>query len=273
MVRGIVTLLTLTGLALGQAMVQHAAAAAGGAAAAAGSKKVADGLEKILGSASGAAATAAGQEKPKQITTTTPPVPPAGKRAKHSPFEPQVNRAGGSALAPVVGANAGRQSIPSPAEVEASSGGGLAGNAWMPRRGPHVTSAPVPAFTPFVTNDAPAAASRGARRPVEALMSAPPPVLRQQTAPAMAAMPMLVATPVVAPPPPPAVATVEKLASIQPGASYETILASLGMPASKIEMMEDGKVLENLRIESNGSKIGTIRLVNGVVTSVEPVAQ
>ena len=91
---------------------------------------------------------------------------------------------------------------------------------------------------------------------------------------AFAVMPMsLIATPVLPSPPPPVFATAEKLAGILPGASYEAIVASLGLPASKIEMMEDGKVLESLRIESRGSKIGTIRMVNGVVTSVEPVAQ
>ena len=83
----------------------------------------------------------------------------------------------------------------------------------------------------------------------------------------------MIATAVIPPPPPPVRATAEKLAGIQLGTNYETILAQLGTPASKIEMMDDGKVFESLRIEANGSKLGTIRLVNGVVTSVEPVAQ
>ena len=269
MVRGIVTLLTLTGLAMGQAMVQHAAAAAGGAAMAAGSKKVADGLEKVLGSAASASATAADPEKPKQIAIVPLPIPPAGKRAKHSPFEPQVNRAGGNESAPVVGPNAGRIGLPSPSEVESRSAGeAMPSNSWTPRRASHQSQGSVPAFTPFVMNDAPVV-GRGARRTAAAMMALP-----TVGDPGLSVVPMaLLATPVLPPPPPPVFATAEKLVGILPGASYESIVASLGLPASKIEMMEDGQVLESLRIESRGSKIGTIRMVNGVVTSVEPVVQ
>ena len=249
-------------------MVQHAAAAAGGAAAAAGSKKVADSLEKILGGAAISAATAA------QTTPAVPAVsaPTAGKRGKRSPFEPQVTRAGGSEMAPVVTFTTSRQgAISLPAEVEATtSGESVPGNPWVSRRS-HPQHTPVPAFTPFVTNDAPAA-SRGLRRSAgnaplisETAIASPGSL---ETIPAA-----LVSTPVVLPPRPRVVATLEKLSAIQQGASYETILAELGTPASKIEMIEDGKVLESLRIEANGSKIGTILMVNGVVTSVEPVAR
>ena len=263
---------------MGQAMVQHAAAAAGGAAAAAGSKKVADGLEKILGGAANTTATAAGTAQPKtQAATPVAPVAAqTGKRAKRSPFEPQVSRNGGSDLTPTV-AGPVRPSIPSPAEVEsgtALSGESGSNSSWVPRRS-HPQQGPVPAFTPFVTNDAPApaAASRGMRRTIGP-MAAPP----AQMAEAVIAVEATVAIPVVArpivpPPPPPPTATLAKLTAIQKGATYEQILASLGKPASKIEMIEDGKVLENLRIESRGNKLGTIRMVDGVVTAVEPVEQ
>ncbi len=262
MLRGCVILLAATGLVMGQAMVQHAAAAAGGAAAAASSKKIADGLEKILGGAANTAAVAA-------APTPLPPVPKpaassvAGKRGKPSPFEPQVNRAGGTEMAPSV--PRGAAGIPSPTEVEAIvSGESVPNNAWTPRKQTH--QAAVPAFTPFVSNDAPAA-SRGSRRGGDGngdTMMLPPTV----------SMPVaMIATAIIPPLPPPVRATLEKLAGIQLGANYETILSQLGTPAARIEMMDDGKVFESLRIEANGSKLGTIQLVNGVVTSVEPVVR
>ena len=267
MFRQFAFLLMVTGLAMGQAMVQHAAAAAGGAAAAAGSRKVADGLEKVLGSAAGSTAAAAGTPKVVEVI----PSPPSGKRTKHSPFEPQVTRAGGSESAPVVGA--AHAGIPSPSEVEAigSSGEAVPNNPWVSRGKGH-TQAPVPAFAPFASNDAsPAVANRGARRNgpgAEALVMPP------LTATSVMAPPApLVVVPLLPPPPPRVVATAEKFAAIQTGATYEEIVASLGKPAAKIEMLEDGKVLESLRIEGAGMKLGTIRLVNGVVASIEPVAR
>lgn len=253
---------------MGQAMVQHAAAAAGGAAAAASSKKIADGLEKILGGAANTAAVAAAPAPtPKPVA---PPVVPtasnvAGKRGKPSPFDPQVNRAGGTEMAPSM--PRGTAGIPSPTEVETTvSGESLPNNPWSSLKQTHQGS--VPAFTPFVSNDAPPV-SRGARRggngngPQVADTMMPPPTVSMPA--------VLIATAIIPPPPLPVRATLEKLAGIQLGANYETILSQLGTPAAKIEMMDDGKVFESLRIEANGSKLGTIHLVNGVVTSVEPV--
>ena len=265
MVRGFAILLTVTGLAMGQAMVQHAAAAAGGAAAAAGSKKVADGLEGILGSAAGATANAAAPKQPI-------PAPPTAKRAKKSPFDPQVNRAGGGDLAPVAGT--AHASIPSPADVETMrlSGEAAPNNPWM-SRGRTRSTAPPSSLTPFLTDDAPApVASRGARRgnaQIAETMIAPP-------SPSAVTLPaeMMTATAVMPPPPPPVLATAEKFAAIQPGASYREILATLGTPAAKIEMVDDdGKMVESLRIEARGNKLGTILLVNGIVTLVEPVVR
>ena len=273
MFRGFATLLTITGLAMGQAMVQHAAAAAGGAAAAAGSKKIADSLEKVLGGAASAAATAAGPTTPpaakKQALVAAAPQPPTGKRSKHSPFEPQVSRSGGSEMTPVVGAPLHLQ-IPPPDEVEAYTPSGETGNApWISRR-QTPSQGSVPAFTPFMTTDSPTplAMSRGTRRQV-------PQVLTERAIVAPAATSVVAVASVVALPvlPPPPTATPEKLAAIREGATYDQIVASVGRPASKIEMMEDGKVFESLRIESRGSKIGTILLIDGVVTSVVPVSQ
>lgn len=253
MLRGCVILVTATGLVMGQAMVQHAvSAAAGGAAAAAGSKKVADSLEKILGGAANTAGTAAAA--PAAQAKTPAPTPTTGRRGKPSPFEPQVNRAGGTELTPSV----------QPGTVETTiSGEALPNNPWSSRR--PASQGAVPAFSPFVSNDAPVV-GRGARRNAAQ-------VSETMAAPAVPVQAPVIAAVVIPPPPPPVRATPEKFASIQLGASYETILSQLGTPASKIEMMDDGKVLESLRIEANGSKLGTILLVNGVVTSIEPVVR
>jgi len=258
---------------MGQAMVQHAAAAAGGAAAAAGSKKVADGLERILGGAAGAAATAAAPVAPVVVQ-----IPPTGKRGKPSPYEPQVNRAGGTEMAPVMTPGT-RVPIPSPAEVEenapavAVSGEAIPGNSWVSRRPQSQSSmqspvhqGPVPAFTPFVTIDGPVgpAVSRGSHR--NAASGTPSQVATVQMSIPVA---QVVPIPVLPPPPPPTLATPEKLAMIHEGTTIETVLSELGTPASKVAMYDDGKLLETLRIEVRGSRIGTIYVVNGVVTSVE----
>ena len=99
MLRTLGILLTLTALAMGQAMVQHAAAAAGGAAAAAGSKTVASGLEKMLGQAATTTSAAAAAPAPARAAAPNPVVV---KHGKPSPFAAKVNRDGGSELAPVL---------------------------------------------------------------------------------------------------------------------------------------------------------------------------
>jgi hypothetical protein len=266
MLRGFVILSIITGVAMGQAMVQHAAAAAGGAAAAAGSKKVADGLEKLLGSAAAGAATAAAT--PAVAPVVPVPAPATGKRGKPSPYEAQVNRAGGTEMAPVYTPGA-HTSIPSPEDVEPTptvSGEAVPGNSWVSRR-PQSQQALVPAFVPFVTIEAPVA-SRGLRRnngtpPMPELAA-----IIQMSVPALPILPI----PVLPPPPPPILATPEMLAGIHEGATIESVVEILGTPASKIAMYDDGKLIETLRIEAKGSRIGTIRLINGLVIAVEPAS-
>ena len=264
MLRGFVILSVITGVAMGQAMVQHAAAAAGGAAAAAGSKKVADGLEKLLGSAAAGAATAAATP----AVVPPAPVPTTGKRGKPSPYEAQVNRSGGTEMAPVYTPGA-HSSIPSPEDVEPTptvSGEAVPGNSWVSRR-PQSQQAPVPAFVPFVTIEAPVA-SRGSRRNSTTPTLPEVAAVIQMSVPAIPILPI----PVLPPPPPPILATPELLAGIREGATIESVVEVLGAPASKIAMYDDGKLIETLRIEAKGSRIGTIRLVNGLVIAVEPAS-
>jgi hypothetical protein len=265
MLRGFLISLIAAGLTMGQALVQNAAAAAGGAAAAAGAQKIGVGLDKILSGAAGAAAKAA---------AAPAPAPPQ-KHGKPSPYQPTVNRAGGTEVAPVItGASSG---VATPGEVEAlSSGESVPNNPWVSRGHvqQHEIATPaqsVPAFTPFSSGDGGPVVNRGSRRTVEPLGQQPP---VYATAGVMAVAPppvAIVALPVI-PPTPAVLATPEKLAAVHEGESINDVVASLGTPASKIEMYDEGNLTESLRIESHGNKIGTILVVNGLVTSIEKVA-
>jgi hypothetical protein len=251
---------------MGQAMVQNAAASAGGAAAAAGAQKMAVGLDKILsGVAGSAAAAAATPAKP-----LTPPPPPAttGKRGKPSPYQPTVNRAGGTEMTPAVATGGGgAHNVPAPGEVEAvTSGESVPGNSWVSRghvqqQQPTLPPQSTPGFTPYVSTEGGPVVNRGSRHALAA-----PQLAGGITMPSPIA---IISTPVVPPPPPQVLATPEKLAGIQEGATMASVLAELGTPASKIAMFDDGKLSESLRIEFKGNRIGTILLVDGVVTSVE----
>lgn len=269
MLRGFLISLTITGLTMGQALVQNAAAAAGGAAAAAGAQKIGVGLDKILSGTAGAAAKAAAPAPP-------PPAPPQ-KHGKPSPYQPTVNRAGGTELAPVI--NGAASGAATPGEVEpVASGESVPNNPWVSRghvqQQPQIAPAPqsVPAFTPFTSSEGGPVVNRGSRRSVEPIGQQPPEYV---TAGVMAVAPAPVAIvthPVIPPPIPAVLATPEKLAAVHEGESINDVVASLGTPASKIAMYDEGNLTESLRIESHGNKIGTIVVVNGLVTSIEKVA-
>lgn len=71
----------------------------------------------------------------------------------------------------------------------------------------------------------------------------------------------------VAPPavrPRPVQATPETFAQVAAGSSRADVIKSLGNPASKISMVEDGKLIESYRYRD----LGTVRLANGSVTTV-----
>ena len=72
------------------------------------------------------------------------------------------------------------------------------------------------------------------------------------------------------PPPRPLVrATPETLAQIAVGNKRSDVVTRLGTPASKISMVEDGKLTEIYRYAAGGRTLGTVRLANGEVTQVE----
>lgn len=77
-------------------------------------------------------------------------------------------------------------------------------------------------------------------------------------------------TPVVIEPPAPKQPTLQEVSGIQVGASEKDVLATLGVPASHVSVPDDdGHLRESLQYWANGSQLGTIRLDNGVVSTVE----
>jgi hypothetical protein len=229
---------TLVGFGWGQAMVQHAAAAAGGAAAAAGTGKIAEGLGNVLGQAAGAANTAAAAPAPT-------------KKARPSPFDPKsTHMARSSELSPVAVPNGTPLSAPSTGEYEATA------------PSPRVTS--TTKATPFQS-----VPSIEGGPVVHRTHTGDTPQLAVST-PAEMPTAFAVAVPVVIKPPVPLkVATTEALAAITPGMSYESLVQKLGPPAMRMSSFEDGHLAETLRIEAKGSRLGSVYVVDGLVTSVD----
>lgn len=65
--------------------------------------------------------------------------------------------------------------------------------------------------------------------------------------------------------------TVEDLAGIKVGAPEGDMIAALGLPASRVTIPDDdGHLRETCQYWANGKLLGTIRLDNGQVSSVEP---
>ena len=82
---------------------------------------------------------------------------------------------------------------------------------------------------------------------------------------AIAPFTMAEEVPVLAPPPE---MSPEKLKTVSSGMSRADLLR-LGAPASKITMDEDGRAVEIYSYREKDRKIGTVRLSNGSVASVE----
>ena len=64
--------------------------------------------------------------------------------------------------------------------------------------------------------------------------------------------------------------TAEELASIKVGATEKDLLAALGAPASRVTIPEEGHLLEICQYWAKGKPLGTVRLDNGQVVTVEP---
>jgi hypothetical protein len=68
--------------------------------------------------------------------------------------------------------------------------------------------------------------------------------------------------------PPPPTMTREKLEQVQSGMDRAEVL-KLGLPSSKIVMNDGGHLVETYSYFASGSKMGTVRLTDGAVTSVQ----
>jgi hypothetical protein len=68
--------------------------------------------------------------------------------------------------------------------------------------------------------------------------------------------------------PPPAVMSPENFRSVSTGMTREDVL-SLGAPDSKITMFEDGHLVELYSYHQNSQKFGGLRLIDGVVSSIQ----
>ncbi len=67
--------------------------------------------------------------------------------------------------------------------------------------------------------------------------------------------------------------TSEELVSVKVGATERDVLATLGQPASRITIPDDGHLLEICQYWAKGKQLGTIRLDNGQVVTVEPTTE
>jgi hypothetical protein len=82
--------------------------------------------------------------------------------------------------------------------------------------------------------------------------------------------------PAVAPVPPPIPvhhASRAEVSAIQPGASRSDVMAKLGPPASLVTIPDEGHLVETFKYVSGNSWVGTVRLDNGSVVSVDSPQQ
>lgn len=93
------------------------------------------------------------------------------------------------------------------------------------------------------------------------------PAVAQATLPQEVAETLTLANVAPALPPPPEMSS-EDLKTVSAGMSRADVL-KFGAPASKITMYEDGHVLEIYSYRQKGQKLGTVRLNDGAVASVD----
>jgi hypothetical protein len=128
---------------------------------------------------------------------------------------------------------------------------------------PAETAASVPQVAPIGGGDAPIGGGGGGgsshrsahrrERIPEAEIQAPAPI-----------MPLAAAAPVVKEP------SVEEVASIKVGATASELRSALGAPESKVSIPgDDGHLLEICQYWAKGEPVGTVRLDNGRVVSVQ----
>lgn len=71
------------------------------------------------------------------------------------------------------------------------------------------------------------------------------------------------------PAPPQAAASAEELARITPGATRQDLVNRIGAPSYRVRISGDGHVQEIYHYSANGASIGSVRVVDGTVSSVK----
>lgn len=223
--------------AWGQSITEFGAAAATGAVGGAAGKNVSDGLTAIFGKV---------DDKTKADAKSDP--------AKQKTAKPEGAKPESSSVA----ATAPAATNPGPASRPAVK------LAIKPASGP--ASGKARATTASVTSPS--------RRGVLDSVPDPPPPAGQRAAvkspPPLATLPEpeLKLAPILPPPPPPREVTTEDLKSLTLGTVREDVL-KMGLPASRITMIDDGHLLEIYNYAAKNATLGVVRLSDGAVSRVE----
>jgi hypothetical protein len=115
------------------------------------------------------------------------------------------------------------------------------------------------------------AASGGSGGATRDSVPAPPPLHRassRRAAPVPEPVPVTVPAPIAPPEPPAPVVTAVELRTVAVGANRQDVL-KLGVPSARITMYDDGHLVEIYRYVSGEDNVGTVRLSDGAVASVQ----
>lgn len=137
---------------------------------------------------------------------------------------------------------------------------------------------PSPAATPspalgIVSPDQPVSPHASVGEPRRRPASAPVSEYRQTTTVNPPVVAPIAAVPIVVPEPPRKEPTREQLASVKIGATASEVLKALGPPESRVTIPDDGHLLEICQYWAKGKQLGTVRLDNGQVITVETRTQ
>jgi hypothetical protein len=226
----------LAGAAGAQTLTEYGAAAATGAVGSAAGKKVSDGITNVFGKVDQQTKAAAKKDQAKPSTSDaskTPSVPSV-------PGPPPSPASG-----PVAASTHAAKSAPAAKASEAKAAAKAEPSARVTR-----TRRPEP---PISVPDPP---------------PLPTPRAVMVSKPAPAPKPVVEIAPALPPPPPPREATAEDLKAIAPGTGREDVL-KLGTPASKISMVDDGRLLEIYTYSARSMTFGVVRLSDGAVSRVD----
>ena len=230
-----------------QTITEFGAAAATGTAGGAAGKKVSDGITTIFGKVDEKTKAAAKADPPKQETAKPEAASSGPSAAATAPASPDPGPATKTAGGPAPRAAVKSSTKPAAARVS------------KPEKELETANPPSNARTSgrVVPNSVPDPPPPAVPR---AAVSKPTPVPAPKPEPEVA--------PLLPPPPPPREASAEDLKSIAPGTIREEVL-KLGIPASRITMIDDGHLVEIYSYANRNATFGVVRLSDGAVSRVE----